>query len=195
MAHFVDFHLDQLVDCSRWYDVHTRTTGGVRTRPSPHRSATGQWEGSSVIVVRGDGNYFWGCLCVCRIFQRQNIKPQQKHCVSPPLMLFIGLCIRHTHSFCCEPVCAFCCMMSFVHVCMNMHVCVRACLLIGLMNDYVHNICMFVFWCVGVAEKWDDFAETSKQKVERKFQTSCPPHTEAHLCFYSCGNSHSQNTS
>lgn len=87
--------------------------------------------------------------------------------------------------------------MNFVHVWMYMCERVCLCLLIVLMNDYVHNICMFVFVCVGAAEKWDDFAETSKQKGKRKIQTSCTPtqththiHLAAHLYLCSCGDSH-----
>ncbi len=67
-----------------------------------------------------------------------------------------------------------------------MHVWVHMCahLLIGLTNDYVHNMCacvcvfVFVFVCFGAAEKWDDFAETSKQRVKRNIQTSYRTHRD-----------------
>lgn len=49
-------------------------------------------------LSRVDCNYFWGCLCVCRIFKRQNMKPHQKCYLSPPFVLFIGLFIRYTRT-------------------------------------------------------------------------------------------------
>lgn len=130
--------------------------------------------GSSVVGVRGDGDYCWGCLCVCRILQRQNIKPQQRCCASPPLMLFIGLFIRHTHSFCCVSLSAAW-RMSSVHVWVHMCDCLSIFWSAWWMSMFPTSVCacVFLFVCAGAAEKWDESAETSKQKVERNIQTSC----------------------
>ena len=82
----------------------------------------------SVVSSHGDSNYCSGCLCVGRILQRQNKKPQQTllPCLPSLLMLFIDLFIRQTQSQC-VCVCACMCMCVCVCVCVCVSVCVCVC--------------------------------------------------------------------
>lgn len=63
--------------------------------------------------------------------------------------------------------------------------CVCADLLMGLMNDYVHNMCacVFLFVRAGAAAEWDEAAATSKRRAQRNIPTSCHTHTRTQNTF------------
>lgn len=144
LARFYNVMCSKPWECHRW---RPRSFRMVWCDVRLHVRPTG---GSSVISVRGDGNHCWGCLCVCRILQRQNIKPQQRWCASPPLMLFIGLFIRRTHTV--SVVCAAS-RMSSVHVCLHMCDCLLIFWSAWWMSMLPTSVCVCFCLCALVQQR------------------------------------------